>query len=382
MMKTNVILVAIPDSECISERLDLRVLITRALKIEARMEKGVNLEDEQRRYQIICDRMEYLGNLISGTKKVEFVNLGENYLELLMLMKKKFPEETKRARVMSNFCPAALVEKHIALFESLARQASLLELEEIKKKIEFYRAAAKQKCHVLELQELVADEETSNSVSFENLKEKFLSLPVNDGITSTLDTNSFMALRSQMNRVIDEVNKGVQTGVNFSDLSHNVITEMLHEFVFGAGKPMYLPVVYADGTKARPFPIHCLKPPEKGKVINLPGPVINVGQLSGRHQEMDPKMNIYFFRNQEISTGKTAAEIDSVSYLEAKKIFERLRKEGVYRIAYYQTGFQPAVVGFYRALTEELLLKGKKAPALEVTPYYFFGHYEKGKTWI
>ncbi|EKD52560.1 MAG: hypothetical protein ACD_61C00305G0004 [uncultured bacterium] len=322
MMKTNVILVSIPDADCIADRLDLRVLMARALKIEARMEKGVNLEDEQRRYQILCDRMEYLGNLISGTKKIESVNLGDNYLELLLLMKKKFPEETKQAGVMSNFCPASFVEKQIALFEGLAKKTGLLEHEEIQKKIKFYRMAAKQNWNVLELQELTADEETDGSVSVDNLREKFLSLPMSDGITSTQDSNSFMALRNQMNRVIAEVNKGISTGVNFSDLSHNVITEILNEFVFGAGKPMYLPVVYADGTKARPFPIHCLKLPERGKVINLPGPVINVGQLSGRHQEMDPKMNIYFFRNQEISTGKTAAEIDGVAYQEAKKIFE------------------------------------------------------------
>lgn len=382
MINTKVILVAIPDADCVYERLDLRTLMSRALKIEVRMEKGVNLEDEQRRYQIICDRMEYLGHLVSSIKKVEIVNLRGDYLELLLLMKNKCPEETKRSGVMSNFCPANLLEKRIGLFEALAKQSGLLEQEEIKTKIKFYRAAAKKKSHVLELQELSTDEEMGESPTDEALREKFLSLPMSDGITSTQDTNSFIALRNQMNRVIAEVNKGIPTGVSFSDLSHNVITEILNEFVYGAGKPMYLPVVYADGTKARPFPIHCLKPLEKGKSPNLPGPVINVGQLSGRHQEMDPKMNIYFFRNQEISTGKTAAETDEVAYQKAKEIFERLRKEGVYRIAYYQTGFQPVVVGFYRALTEALLQKGKAAPVLEVTPYYYFGHYEKGKTWI
>ena len=62
MMITHVILIAIPETECVLERLDLRVLMNRALKIEERMKKGVNLEDEQRRYQILCDRMEYRGS--------------------------------------------------------------------------------------------------------------------------------------------------------------------------------------------------------------------------------------------------------------------------------------------------------------------------------
>jgi len=60
-----------------------------------------------------------------------------------------------------------------------------------------------------------------------------------------------------------------------------------------------------------------------------------------------------------------------------------MRDEGVYKIAYYQTGFQPAVVGFYRALTEELIYRATSMAKLSVTPYYFInGEYRVGKTWV
>lgn len=382
MIRTNVILLAVPDSACIAERLDLRVLMNRSLKIEERMKKGVNLEDEQRRYQILCDRIEYLGNIIVSTQKVESVDLGENYLDLLLLMQKKNPEDYNTGRIMANFCPAERAEKQISQFEDLAMRAGILSRVEIGKKSKFYRSAAKKKCHILEIQDMTISEEPDEVILKAGLKDEFLSIPMSDNITSARDISSLSTLRNQIRQVIANQKKKIPASVNFSDLPHNTITETLHEFVYGSGTPTYLPVTYDDGSKASPFPIHCLKLPKIDQPVILPGPVLNVGQLSGRHQEMDENINIYFFRNQEISTGKTAGEIDEVAYQKAKEIFERLRREGIYRIAYYQTGFQPAVVGFYRALTEELLLKGKKAPVLEVTPYYFFGHYEKGKVWI
>ena len=140
MMRTNFLLIAVPDADCLVERLDLRVLMSRALKIEERMKKKVNLEDEQRRYHVLCDRMEYLGNLISITKKVESVELGEEYLDLLLLIRNKFPEEAKTARLMANFSPTDRIEKQMGVFEQLAKRAGVSDREEIKKRINFYKA--------------------------------------------------------------------------------------------------------------------------------------------------------------------------------------------------------------------------------------------------
>jgi len=381
-MRTNILLIAVPEAGCLVERLDLRVLMSRAVKIEERMKKKVNLEDEQRRYHVLCDRMEYLGNLISITKKVESVELGEEYLDLLLLIRNKFPEEAKTARLMANFSPTDRIEKQMGVFEQLAKRAGVSDREEIKKRINFYRQAATNKCHVLEIQEFEAGEEDRNRVTVEGLKEKFLSIPVRDTVTSTND-GAFVTLRNQINSVIADLNKGVKAAVNFSDVPHNVITETLHNFAYGKGKPMYLPVIWDDGSKARPIAIHCLKErSELEKSLLVKSSILKVGEMSGRHQEMDEGIIIFFFRNQEISLGRPSADSDEAAYQKAKGIFVKMRSEGIYRLAFYQTGFQPAAVGFYRALTEEIIARGKAAPTLEVIPYYFFGHYEKGKIWI
>lgn len=384
MMKTSVILVAVPDAGCIVERLDLRTLMSRAIKIEERMRKGVNIEDEQRRYHILCDRMEYMGYFIVSAKKTKSIGLGENYLYQLMLMQRKFPEDSLTSRLTANFCPTGLIEKQIRAFEDLAKRAGLSGQKEIQDKIQFYRMAAENKWHVLELQEFLANDEVGEEGPSEVLRDQFLAIPVSDSITSGKEINATMGLRNHINSVIADLNKGIKASVNFTDVPHNVITEVIHEFVFGSGKPMYLPVVYADGSIARPFPIHCLKIKSdqiKQSIQKLP--LILVGEISGRHQEMDHQMQIYFYRNQEISIGRSSAESDEAAYQKAKEIFARLRKEGIYRIAFHQTGFQPAAVGFYRALAEELLNRGKSAPTLEVIPHYYFGEdYKKGKSWI
>ncbi|OGD73011.1 hypothetical protein A3K29_02610 [Candidatus Collierbacteria bacterium RIFOXYB2_FULL_46_14] len=380
-MKTSIKLIAVPDDACLVERLDLRVLMSKALKIEERLRKGVNPDDEQRRYHILCDRMEYLGSFIGMNKSVRSVELGIEYFELLLQIQARFPVEFRSARVSANFCPWSKITEQISLFENLVKRAGVSDRKEIQEKIRFYRDAEKNKLHILELQEQLITEDAEVNPE-DGLISKFLSIPVSDKITSAKDVNSFMALRNQINTVIADMEKGIQTGVNFSDLAHNVITEILREFVYQGGRPMYLPVIYADGSKGKPLPIRCLKfRSEKLKALSK-HPILNVGMMSGRHHEMDEVVKVYFFRNQEISIGKTAAESDEAAYVRAKEIFEKLRSEGIYRIAFFQTGFQPAVVGFYRALTEELLKREKSAPELEVIPHYYFGEeYEEGRVW-
>jgi len=147
-----------------------------------------------------------------------------------------------------------------------------------------------------------------------------------------------------------------------------------------------VPVIYADGTEAAPLPLFCLKPKSADALTTLhEQPVFNMGMMSSRHSSdgLDVRVDVYWFRNQEISIGRTQAETDDVAYKKSKEQFLKMRTEGPFRIDFYQTGFQPAIVGFYRALAEELIAQYKNPIAqLEVTPYYFMGVvYKVGKVW-
>ena len=385
MINSSIWLVGIPDELSVMRRIDLKLLMRRAVRVEDRMAKGVLLEDEQKRYHILCDRIEYVAHLISAEKPVVTCELGADYFEFLLEARSKMADDTKAFRLMSNFCSVESIEKYLNGFVSLVEKFGMQNRESVQRKIEFYHNAIIHKWNVVEL-----NQQKINGRSIEitedpgDLKKSFLSLKVVDNIAAGGETvGPFVSLRNHVSTAVNLLRKGMNASVNFSDLRHDVIAETLHEFAYMAGKPIYMPVVYGDGSKAEPFPMFCLRNRSKEAAIELNGiKQLDVGMMSQRHPEMDIKMKVYWFRNQEISIGRSAAETDNAAYKKAKELFLKLRGEGKYKIGFYQTGFQPAVVAFYRALTEELIYLQGKPVVLQVTPYYYMaGAYRTGKTW-
>jgi hypothetical protein len=263
----------------------------------------------------------------------------------------------------------------------------LTERIDIQKKIAFLKTAVEKDLNVVELllPWVECEDGQSERIDPQKLKEAFLSLEVSDNISEDKGGGHFVTFRNQVQSVIDSVSHNIPASINFSDLRHDVIAEIIHDFVYKNGRPIYAPVIYSDGSEARPFPLQCLRVHTDQSLSNLrKQPILNVGMMSARHSNdgLDPRVKVYWFRNQEISIGRTQAETDEVAYKKSKERLLELRPEGSYRIAFYQTGFQPAIVGFYRALVEELIFWEKKPAKLEVTPYYFMGgDYKIGKTW-
>lgn len=387
MSEMKTVLISLSDEQCNCGRVDLRRLMAKAIKTEQLMESKVLIEEVQKRYNTFCDRIEFYSHRLLSLGSVDSEDLGGNYLDLLVKIKDRFPEESMKSRLTANFCPKERMAGYISDFESLVSKVGISEREEIQKKLSFYRRALSENKNVVEL--LVAwtsireiDIETDTS----KLEESFLSLNVSDNMTSGDYGGHFVALKNQFNKVIDLTKKKTHAAINFSELRHDVITKVIREYAYKNGTPMYVAVTYADGSEASPLPIYCLrsKLPEQMVQLNAQ-PILNVGMMSARHANdgLDALVKTYWYRNQEISIGRTQAETDDVAYKKSKELFFKLRSEGPYRIAFYQTGFQPAVVGFYRALIEELIERNKKKmPAdLEVIPYFFMGEYIKGEPW-
>lgn len=388
MSKTWTILVALKDEQCKMPRLDLKSLMDKALRVERRMETKVLIEDEQRRYNLYCDRIEFYGQLFLADKYVESCDLGSEYIDLISTIKKKFPSDAATSRLLASFCPRERVLESIKQFELLCKKANVSTREDVLAKIAFYLKAADNGCSVIELLQswMPSVLEEEEEIDSEKLKEAFLALKVSDNISDGRMGGHFEELKKQFEKVVTLTKQHAPAAINFSELRHDVIAEVMHDFVYRGGTPMYAPVIYADGTEAAPLPLFCLKPKSSEALTALRQlPVLKVGMMSSRHSNdgLDENVDIYWFRNQEISIGRTQAETDEVAYKKSKEQFAKMRTEGPFRIAFYQTGFQPAVVGFYRALAEELIAQYKNPVAqLEVTPYYFMGGvYKVGKVW-
>jgi len=167
-----------------------------------------------------------------------------------------------------------------------------------------------------------------------------------------------------------------------------VITEVLNEFVYSESgsveKPAYIGVIYTDGSQGEPFPLRCLPRPDEAEVGRLSQvQPLRVALLSMRHLALDHDVDMAWFRNREVSKARAFAETDAFCYAQTQNVLQESRDSGHLRLYLYQTGLQPAVIGFYRALVEELMLRSQAHPSLEVVPYYYRskGGYQQGHAW-
>lgn len=386
MNKSDTILCALPGETTLGfgDKL-LSELISQAKRLELRIEKGANQYDERRRYHLLCNLVEQeTARLLLEAGGVESLQLSNKMPDLLADLSENFAQDELPARVSSSLFLPEDLKGYASSFKKavkkLDRKAEMPDAE-----LKFFEEARKKKLCVVVVQgvgTLPADDRVESTSETGQVDEEY-----EEELTDNSGLSYEQVITKQVELAIEEARNGGEGVVNFSNHRHDVITEVLHNFVYaknGQDEPLLIRVVYSDGSEARPFPIYCLKPrKEKGvEKLRKQFDELRVGLLSARHPEMDSKLDFYWFRNQEISRIRTTAETDEACYQKTKEVLQGMREEGSYRLGLYQTGFQPAVVGFYRALAEELMLRAGDKPTLEVTPYYYHrGAYEGGEPW-
>ena len=134
--------------------------------------------------------------------------------------------------------------------------------------------------------------------------------------------------------------------------------------------------MYRDGSQAAPFPLGMIPMSE-----DVPGGLdeLRVALMSMRHPEMDSVVDACVLRNRDISIARPAAETDEVATRRAAVQLAAIISLGPRLLRVYQTGLEPANVGFYRALTQLLTGGGR---GLVVVPMYFAdGRFEAGRPW-
>lgn len=172
--------------------------------------------------------------------------------------------------------------------------------------------------------------------------------------------------------------KDVTSAINPSAVSNRVLTETLRRYVHaGPGDARRdVPVAYRDGSTADPFPFHALDlsdapPPSL--------PVLRFTLLSVRHVEMDELVDGAWFRNARISLNRPAGLTDADAFEISSKQLAQMRKKGPMVIEMFQTGLQPAVMGFYRSVVHALI---NHPGSIHVVPMFFVGEeYEGGSPW-
>jgi hypothetical protein len=151
-----------------------------------------------------------------------------------------------------------------------------------------------------------------------------------------------------------------------SGVSNSVLTEVLREFVARTDGPRVdAPVIYRDGSFANPFPLRSL---ELASEVSTMAHVMRFALLSIRHAEMDAVVDGAWLRNTEVSRPRPAGETDSIVYEISRRQLSQLTQAGPTLVYLYQTGFEAAVVAFYRAVVHHLL---ESPHTLAVVPMFF-----------
>jgi hypothetical protein len=164
---------------------------------------------------------------------------------------------------------------------------------------------------------------------------------------------------------------GPPEAITPNGIQNRILTDTLRSFVDAPKRLARVdaPVVWRDGSRAaNPFPLRCARLRETaGGTAELE---LSFALLSIRHAELDAIVDGAWLRNAQISQPRTQAETDDLVFDISCEQLAALTESGQRSVALriYQTGLEPAIVGFYRAVTMHLL---SHPGSLAVTPMYF-----------
>ncbi len=393
--------------------IDVASFVADALGCERRIRKGVNVENEFSRYSLCCNRIE---QAISMSKKLVLVDrLGKefpsairsgkipylivdaDYLSVIALS----VDNSGPERLGASFHTPESVKPHRIAFAQWVKNQGIGELDAVHRRLEFLRAAEKEGCGVIEIQSgfFVAQQEELGSpgldadIDADTTSTKQSNIPnfLTEEITvASLDKNTRAEWKVTLQKQIREALK-TGTPVTFGNQApHDVITEVLNELVYlpKGRKPhsVEIRIAYADGSEAEPFPLFCLRKTYVKVSLRKRNPSpLRVALMSMRHLEMDSEIDFCWFRNRDVSRTRTLAETDQFCYETTLKQLQECLNHGSLFIHLYHTGFEPAVLGFYRAVAHTLqkLAADKQTHKLVIQPFYYRGprKYEDGSVW-
>ena len=159
-----------------------------------------------------------------------------------------------------------------------------------------------------------------------------------------------------------------------SAASHDVLAEVLRSSLDITAPPSLVRILYVDGSEAEPFPLRTAR----WRPMRAEGRSVRLGLMSMRHTEMDADVDGYWFRNRLVSTSRTLSETEAFCAADTIRRLAELRSAGITRVELVHTGFEPAVIGFYRGLLRWL----QEADAgFSVQPMYLMGHVVPGTPW-
>jgi len=413
MMHTRIYYCAVPKIYWVNPGNDFNIykFAKSALICERRISKGVNLENEVKRYTLLCRR---IGEFIMQTGKCKLVSNLEDFkksyisgnfpLEIakpgyLPMLSRNF-DFTSLERLGSNFFIPEQVGSHRKAFLKWACQEGLEDTDVVKHRSKFFEWAELFGCGVMELQSSFFNAGTeygkivSSYATIEKSKGEGEEFTDVSEFANNQNPKSFSQSSESMpllNVIREQIKNSLYIGEPFtikSGFPYQVIIEALNEYVFFNSEEVFpateLRIVYSDGSEGLPFPLFCL-PRLSDTLTSSHSSKLKVGLISNRYQEVDPLIDFYWFRNREVVNIGTYSEIDKLCYETTLKQLQNYKLSGSQSIDVYFTGLIPAIVGFYRGVVHMMVdsYKKKMSRSFSITPFYYKGKakFQTGSIW-
>lgn len=172
---------------------------------------------------------------------------------------------------------------------------------------------------------------------------------------------------------------GEYGAIRASDVSNAILTEGLrkHVEIVAAAPRTDLRVTYRDGSEGPRFPLRALRmratKPQQWRELRFT-------LMSVRHVDMDLVVDGAWLRNSKVSRPRAAGLTDEMVFDTSKRQLRALDPSMPTLICMYQTGLEPAIIGFYRAVVWHLL---EYPRSIAVVPYYYQGNHSfaEGTPW-
>lgn len=384
-MRSFIRVIAVPQE--MWNRQPLRDLVADAMVAERRIRKKSNLETERRRYSQICALIE--ANL-SDFLPEKSIYLDDSYLDVLYQLYRVClnHEETRllwqESRASKSFIPPSLIDSSFTSFKSLLDQSAVNNSPAMQERLNFYthmRAEMGEFGWVETLgtiidqkQPVQKPQKSASESAIEAIDNKY----VGDDLENLVEGKNL----SEAFEIALQQN----TPVNLSNPFHPQITETLREFSYKQDRKKeneWIRVVYGDGSESEPFPLFQLNEVDRSKIAEINEyPELKVSLISMRHLEQDAFVNLAWFKNQQASRPQKFAETEK--YCSEVTVAQLDELEKPVKIHLYQTGLQPAVVGFFRGLVTWKLTHPDVSQQVVVIPQYHNKSedtYKAGQVW-
>jgi hypothetical protein len=369
---------------------DLEKLTAQALYDELELIADVNRRNVETRYIRVMDRISFLAKVALGNASTARLSFSREVFEEIASCVTEFPDESRSVRLSSMILPHEKLEEVLDKLQQ--KRTPLPHLAQV---IPFLQSARANDMTTIILLDHHSKEgmktKSIQSVPFQQLEPAFNGLFVPDRVIDYSDKTIPQVAEQVIWNAVNAAKMGRANAVNLNEWPHMIITEVLRTFSYRELKdnnfPLSINIIYTDGSKAKPFPLFRLRRRSETDMNDLRSlKPREIGMLSCRHPEMDEMIDWYWLRNIDMNmAGNTLAEKDEFAYETTKEQFALiLTRNTPARMHFYQTGYPPVVVGFYRAVVEFLLETQEQSPCLEVIPCFYDrrnDRYDKSKSW-